>query len=169
MKFVQNILAVLLSLVFITGCYSFSQGSLPDHIKTVSVPLFGDEARSGIGQLRERLTSELIDNIQNQSSLIIEQSRRDASSVIEAVIKDYKDEPSQISSTSERATQNRITIMVSVTYRDLVKKQTLFTQNFTAFSDYPIGDFAAQQESITETLEQISEDILNRMLAGSGW
>jgi hypothetical protein len=161
-------LLVVLFLSF-AGCYSFSQGSLPSHVTTVSVPLFGDQARSGIGQLRERLTTELTDKIQTQSSLVIEQSRRDASSVIEAIIKDYKDEPSQISSASERATQNRITITVSVTYRDLVKKQTLFTQTFTSFSDYPIGDFSAQQESITETIDQVSEDILNRMLAGSGW
>ncbi len=151
------------------GCYSFSQGSLPGHIKTIAVPIFGDEARSGIGQLRERLTTQLTENIETQSSLVIEQSRREANSVIEAVIKDYKDEPSQISSVSERATQNRITITVSVTCRDLVKKQTLFTQTFTSFSDYPIGDFSAQQESITETIEQVSEDILNRLLAGSGW
>ncbi len=165
-RFLYLLVVVLMSL---SGCYSFSQGSLPSHVKTVSVPLFGDQARSGIGQLRERLTTELTDKIQTQSSLIIEQSRRDASSVIEAIIKDYKDEPSQISSTSERATQNRITITVLVTYRDLVKKQTLFTQTFTSFSDYPIGDFSAQQESITETIDQVSEDILNRMLAGSGW
>ncbi|WP_169304697.1 LPS assembly lipoprotein LptE [Chloroherpeton thalassium] len=153
----------------LSGCYSFSEGSLPSHIKTIAIPVFGDESSSGIGQLREQLTTKMVDHVQSQSSLVIEQDRRLANSVMEAVIKSYSDEPSQVSSTTERATQNRISITISVTYKDLVTKKTLFTQSFTGISDYAIGDFTAQQESIEEAIDQVSDDILNRLLAGAGW
>lgn len=161
--------AFLFFMATLAGCYSFSQGSLPSHIKTIAIPVFGDESSSGIGQLREELTTKIVDHVLSQSALIIEQDRRQANSVLEAVIKSYSDQPSQVSSSTERATQNRISITIRVTYRDLVTKKTLFTQSFTGISDYPIGDFPAQQESIQEAIEQVSDDILNRLLAGSGW
>ncbi|NTW50128.1 MAG: LptE family protein [Chlorobiales bacterium] len=163
---------VVLCLILVpalSGCYSFAQGELPEHIKTISVPVFGDETRSGIGQLRERLTTEMIDKIQGQSSLVILQSTRDANSVLEGVIKSYSDLPSQVSSQTERATQNRISITVTVTYRDLVEKKTLFTQSFTGFSDYAVGDFSGQQDAITNAITNVTDDVLNKLLAGSGW
>lgn len=167
-----DIWAVFLCLFLVpalSGCYSFTQGSLPEHIKTVSVPVFGDETRSGIGQLRERLTTEMTDKIQGQSSLVILQSTREANSVLEGVIKSYSDLPSQVSSQTEKATQNRVSITVSVTYRDLVEKKTLFTQNFTGFSDYAVGDYSGQQDAITKAIANVTDDILNKLLAGTGW
>ncbi|NTV45079.1 MAG: LptE family protein [Chlorobiales bacterium] len=160
---------IIALLPVLSGCYSFSQGSLPEHIKTISIPVFGDETRSGIGQLRERLTTQMTDKIQSQSSLVILQSSKEANSVLDGVIKSYSDVPSQVSSQTERATQNRITITVAVTYRDNVAKKTLFTQNFTGFADYAIGDFSGQQEAITKAITNVTDDVLNKVLAGTGW
>ncbi len=149
------------------GCYSFTGAALPPHIKTIAIPIFNDESRSGVPNLRERLTQELTQRVQTQSPLIIEQSRTQAHSIIEAVVTAYSDVPSVIGGQTERATQNRITIRVSATYRDLVKKKILFKQDFNGVQDYPIGNFQAQQQAIARAITTIADDMLNRIL--SGW
>jgi hypothetical protein len=155
------------SLLVISGCYSFTGAALPSHIRTISIPIFGDESRSGVPQLRERLSQRLADRIQTQSPLVIEQSRTDANAIVEGVVTAFTEQPSVIGGATERATQNRITITVSATYRDLVKKKTLFKENFSAFKDYPIGNNSARLQAIDETLTLLSENMLNKIL--SGW
>lgn len=149
------------------GCYSFTGAALPPHIRTIAIPIFNDESRSGVPNLRERLTQELTRRVQTQSPLIIEQSRTDANSIVEATVVAYTDVPSVIGGQTERATQNRITIRVSATYRDLVKKKILFKQDFSGVQDYPIGNFPAQQQAIERAIVTITDDILNKIL--SGW
>lgn len=155
------------TLPVLASCYSFTGAALPPHIKTIAIPIFNDESRSGVPNLRERLTQELTKRVQMQSPLIIEQSRTEAHSILEATVTAYSDVPSVIGGQTERATQNRITIRVSATYRDLVKKKTLFRQDFSGVQDYPIGNFVAQQQAIERAILTIADDMLNKIL--SGW
>jgi hypothetical protein len=161
------LLTAYCSLLLVPGCYSFSGAALPAHIRTVAVPIFGDESRSGVSQLRERLTQRLADRIQTQSPLIIEQSRTEANAILEGVVTAFTEQPSVIGGATERATQNRVSITVGATYRDLVKKKTLFKENFNAFKDYPIGNDIARLQAIDEALTLVSENMLNKIL--SGW
>ncbi|MDX2127957.1 MAG: LptE family protein [Chloroherpetonaceae bacterium] len=158
---------LIISFVF-NGCYSFSGNAIPPHIQSIFIPVFNDDSRSGIPRLRESLTTRLTDKIQNQSSLIIASSKTTANAVLEATVSGYVDAPSALGGTNERATQNRITITVTASFRDEVEKKWLFQKKtFTAFKDYPVGNAAQQRTAIDDSAEQLAEIILNQML--SGW
>lgn len=153
--------------LMLTGCYSFTGASLPPHIKTVSVPLFADESRSGVPQLRERLTTKMVEKVQAKSGLLIQQEKQNANSVLECIVTTYSNLPSNISGTNERATRNRVSIGITAKYRDLVKNKKMFEQAFNGFADYPVGDLAEQQKAIDAAIELATEDILNKIV--SGW
>lgn len=159
--------ALLASCWLVWGCYSFSGNALPPHVKTIAIPIFGDESRSGIPLLRETLTQTTTEKIQAQTPLIIEQNRAAAHSVIEAVITAVTDAPSVVSGANERATRNRITITIQATYRDLVKGKKLFQKTLSGFEDYDVGSLQARNAAIQAASAQLTDLIVNEVL--SGW
>lgn len=158
---------LFLVLAFLQGCYSFTGASLPQHLKTISIPVFDDRSGAGIAQYRSELTRALVNKIDAQSSLRFTPSQALADALLEGTIISFSDSPSQLSSKTERAISNRITIVVQVTMTDRVKKKTLFKQSFVGFADYYAGNYVAQQQAIRYCLSQIIDDIFNRII--SGW
>ncbi|ARM31413.1 LPS assembly lipoprotein LptE [Prosthecochloris sp. HL-130-GSB] len=155
-----------LTLLVTHGCYSFTGGSVPDHITTVAVPLFTDRSASGTAQLTVDFTRQLTRRIESRSRLRIEPDRYRADAVLEGTMVSFTDEPSQLSSQTERARTNRVTIIVEAVFLDNVNGGQLFPlTSFTGFADYTAGSFSAQQDAIETSVEQISEDIFNRMVS----
>jgi len=159
--------AFVLFMALFQGCYSFSGSSLPVHIKTIAIPVFQDRSGAGIAPFRAELTKALVKRIESQSVLRVTPSVARADAMLEGAIISFSDAPSQLSSTTERALKNRITLVVQVTLGDRAKKVSIFTQSFVGFADYPAGNPSAQQEAIRLSLNQISEDIFDRIV--SGW
>lgn len=160
--------AVFLLTVFsalLQGCYSFSGGSVPPHMKTIAVPVFQDRSRAGIAQFRAELTRRLTEKIESGSPLRMTPSRATADALLEGTIVSFNDEPSQLSSVTERALTNRITIRVTAVLQDRVKKNILFERTFTGFADYSVGSFSAQQDAITQSIEMIAADILDSIVS----
>ena len=149
------------------GCYSFTGGSLPAHLKTISIPVFDDRSGAGIAQFRAELARALVDRIESQSSLRVTPSIARADALLEGAIISFSDVPGQLSSKTERAMTNRITMIVQVTMEDRVTKTVLFTQSFVGFADYSAGNSVAQQEAIRFALGQIVDGIFDRVV--SGW
>lgn len=150
------------------GCYSFTGASLPPHIKTVAVPVFKEQSGAGVAQLGAEFTEKLIDTIESQSSLSIESDIGRADALVEAAIVSFSDEPSQIGSETERAIANRITIVIRASFIDRVQNKPFFTQtSFNGFDDYSVGDFAGKEEAIETAVDQIVDDLFNRMV--SNW
>ncbi|MFZ4524694.1 MAG: LptE family protein [Chlorobium sp.] len=149
------------------GCYSFTGGSLPAHLKTIAIPVFDDRSGAGIAQFRMELARGLCDRIESQSPLRLTPSIARADALLEGSIISFSDVPGQLSSTTERAMTNRITMVVQVTMEDRVKKKALFTQSFVGFADYPAGNSVSQQEAIRFAIGQIVEGIFDRVV--SGW
>ena len=160
---------VFLCLVFcLQGCYSFTGASLPPYIKTVAVPPFEELSGAGVAQLSAEFTEKLIDAIESQSSLSIESDISQADALVEAAIVSFSDEPSQIGSETERAVTNRITIVVRASFTDRVENKPFFTRTpFNGFDDYTVGDFAGKEEAIDAAVDQIVDDLFNRMI--SNW
>ncbi len=159
---------LLLFFLPLQACYSFSGASLPAHIKTIAVPLF--EVRSGAGpaRLSADLTGKLIATLETQSSLTIESESKRADALVEAAIISFSDEPSQIGSETERAVTNQIQIVVRASFTDQVNKQPFFTHtSFTGFDDYAIGDFVGKEQAIDSSIDQIVDDLFNRII--SNW
>ncbi len=162
-------LPVCLCLVlFLQGCYTFTGASLPQHIKTVAVPPFKEQSGAGVAQLGAEFTEQLIDIIESQSSLSIESDISRADAVVEASIVSFNDEPSQIGSETERAITNRITIGIRASFTDRIENRAFFTRTpFSGFDDYNVGDFAGKEDAIDTTVDQIVDDLFNRMI--SNW
>ena len=157
----------LLFLALFQGCYSFSGSSLPVHIKTLAIPVFDDRSGAGIAQFRVELTKGLVNRIESQSNLRCIPSASRADALLAGSIVSFSDAPSQLSSITERALKNRITLVVQVTMSEQNNKVPIFTQSYVGFADYSIGNYIAQQEAIRLALNQIIDDIFDRVV--SGW
>jgi hypothetical protein len=159
--FVAFVLATL------QGCYSFTGSSLPAHLKTIAIPVFEDRSGAGIAQFRGELTGGLAEKIESQSALRLTPSMSRADALLEGAIISFSDAPSQLSSKTERAMTNRVTLVVQVTMIDRMKKTPIFAQSFVGFSDYRTGNYVAQQQALRSCVNQIIDEIFDRIV--SGW
>ena len=160
---------VMGSFLFIfTGCctYSFTGSSVPEHLKTVAIPVAEDRSGAGIPGMREKLTEDLITQFIDDNSLqVTERSKADA--ILECTIVSVKDVPSIVSA-GENVSQRRLTVTVQVKYKDLVKRITVFDKNFSNYGDYVPGGTENDRVSAAEVaLDKISEDVLLAVV--SGW
>lgn len=62
---VLNLLLVVLTAINFTSCcaYSFTGASVPEHLKTIAIPIADDRSGSGEPNLRENLTQKLIQSL----------------------------------------------------------------------------------------------------------
>lgn len=165
---VLNILFVALFAINFTSCcaYSFTGASVPEHLKTIAIPIADDRSGSGEPGLREELTQILIEKFINDNTLQVSE-RTTANALLECSIVSLNDAPAIVSA-GEDITSRRITIGVRVIYRDLVKRLTVFEKTFSNYSDYPASDpINGRQSAIDAAIELISEDILLDTV--SGW
>ncbi|NWF50447.1 MAG: LptE family protein [Ignavibacteriaceae bacterium] len=148
---------------FVACCaYSFTGASVPEHLRTIAIPIADD--RSGVGEpgLRELLTNELIRKFIDDNTLqVTEKTKADA--VLECTITSLSDAPSVVTA-GENVTSRRVTVSVRVVYRDLVKRKTIFEKVFTNYGDYTSG---SRRPAIEDAVNKITEDILLDTV--SGW
>jgi len=149
------------------GCpYSFTGASVPPHLKTIAIP-FADD-RSGFGEpgLREMLTDKLTQKFIEDNNLSISE-RINADALLECVITGINDAPAVVTS-GESVASRRISINVQVTYKDLIKRITIYEKQFSNYGDYSSsGGITERTKGIEAALEKISEDILLDTV--SGW
>lgn len=146
--------------------YSFTGSSVPKHLKTIAIPVADDRSGAGISGLREQLTQELITQFIDDNSLqVTERSQADA--LLECTIVSYTDAPSIVGA-GESVEQRRVTIIVQVIYKDLVKRVNVFDKRFSNYGDYKSGTTEAlRQEASDAAVNKIAEDILLAVV--SGW
>ncbi|MBT8391441.1 MAG: hypothetical protein KJO48_06705 [Ignavibacteria bacterium] len=156
-----------LMLVNFNRCsYSFTGASVPSHLKTIAIPVTEDRSPAAIPGIRELLTDELIQKFIDDNSLQVAEGTT-ADAILECVITNVTDVPSIVSA-GEQVSSRRLTVNVKVLYKDLVKKTTVFDENFTNYGDYVPGGSVNDREPAIETaLDKISEDILLAVV--SGW
>ena len=148
------------------GSYSFTGASVPDHLKTIAIPVADDKSPAAIPGLRELLTDNLIQKFISDNSLQVTE-RSTANATLECVITSVTDAPAIVSA-GEEITSRRLTINVKVIYKDLVQKKTIFENNFTNYGDYVPGEATNKREDdIAIAVDKISEDILLAVV--SGW
>ncbi|MFA6981330.1 MAG: LptE family protein [Ignavibacteriaceae bacterium] len=147
------------------GCpYSFSGASVAPHLKTIAIPFAEDRSGSGEPGLRELLTEKLTQKFIDDNNLqISEKSNADA--LLEVVILPISDVPAIVSA-GENVASRRLTITVKVTFKDLVKRRTVFEKQFSNYGDYS-GGISERTAGIQEAINKISDDILLDTV--SGW
>ena len=162
------LLAVLATLT--SGCwyYSFTGAAIPSHLETIAIPLLDDVSRSAQPNLAEELTELLIDRFVRQTRLSLADDDADASALLVGRIERYRNDPVSVTG-EERASLNRVTIGVSVSYTDQVEDAELLNRSFTAFGEYdPLENgFEGEIDAATEALEKLAGDIFTS--ATSNW
>jgi len=144
--------------------YSFS-GSMAPHIKTVAVPLFEDNTAEF--NVKEQFTDVLIEEFTRDNTLKIADRRR-ADSVLEGVIFRIEDRAGAYNS-QESAQEMKVYVTVDIRYFDRKKNEVIWEDRLTQWGTYDPGMSGdeARMEGITEALDKLATEILNRTV--SGW
>jgi len=151
------------------GCsyYSFS-GSLPAHLKTVAVPLFGnEEQRVLIYGIEEALTDAVIEGFMKDGNLKVVDRRR-ADSMLSGQIVEIREEPFTYTA-DERAEQWKVRMFVQVAYEDVRKKETRWDEKaLEGWGVYEVvtGDPSERQEGVDAAIQMLVEEIVDRTVAG---
>lgn len=160
----SRIYAFLFLLAFIGGCsyYSFSGSTLPSHIKTVAVPLF--ENRTTEYRIADRLTEEIINTLVRDNTLKVVPKGR-ADSVLRGSIVGYE-KKAYTFDVNENVKEYIVRIYVTASFEDLRKKKQFWREERLE----GWGTYLAQGESEDEAQERaiakLSDDLINKMIAG---
>jgi len=151
-------------ITLLTSCYSFTGGSITSGMKTVSVPLFENNAPVIVPILSQAFTETLKDRIRTQSPLSF--VRTDGQANFQGRITGYDIRPVSLQGNNTGlAGQTRLTITVQVKYNNTLKPDENFDQSFSRFRDFTGSLSTKEQQLIKDINLQLAEDIYNRAFA----
>jgi hypothetical protein len=166
MKNVVLIVATLLVVMHLPGCYSFTGASVPSHLKTVAIPLIDDQSGSGQAGLREKLTRALTDLFIRDNSLEVA-DKSSADSILEGVIVAARDDIVAVGG-GETVSKRRINLSVKIVYQDMKLRKKVYEKTFSNYGDFdPASGFSQREVAFDEAIRKIAEDILLETV--SGW
>jgi hypothetical protein len=149
-------------IVFFSGCgvYSFTGASIEG--KTMNMHTLENHARNVVPTLSPSLTSKIRSRILSQTGLS-PVTTDDADYDVTGAITSYEVTVSGVQNT-QQATQNRLTVAVSITFKNKLDKKKDFTQTFTRFADFPATQTlqAVEAAKIEEIGSQLADDIFNK-------
>ena len=155
-------LVSLLFFVALAGCgvYSFTGASIQG--KNINNHTLENRARNVVPTLSPALTSKVRSRILSQTGLAPVNTET-ADYDLSGSITSYEVTVSGVENT-QQATQNRLTISVSVTFKNRLDKKGDFTQTFTRFADFAATQTVQQAEGrlIDEIGNQLADDIFNK-------
>ena len=163
-----NVLFIIAALVNFTSCcsYSFTGASVPEHLKTISIPVADDRSGAGEPGLRELFTTMLTQKFIDDNTLRVS-DRVNANASLDCTIASFSDAPAVVSG-GNNVTTRRVTIGVQVIYKDLIKRKTIYEQNFSNYGDYiGTGGLTEKSAAISIAVDKITEDVL--LATVSGW
>jgi hypothetical protein len=171
-SYLNNIKSQLISvicgfvLLTISGCYSFTGGSIPEHLKTLQIAAVEDRSGYGNPTYRDVLTSLIFSNFRSDNSFKIVESNGDARLAV--VIVRVTDVPQTVQA-NEIASGNKLTITCDIEYYDAVQKKQIWKQTVTAYNTYDVeSDAQGNRDKAARTvLTQTADDILLKVV--SGW
>ena len=158
---------LIISLIlFLSGCYSFTGGNIPSHLKSIYIQPVLDQSGYGNPLFRAKLAHSLIDEFRSDNSFnIVETAGGD--SKLEVNITNISDAPIAVSSGAIE-TERRVTVRCKAIYYDNVKRNEIWNKDFSAYQNYELSNaLANRNEAIELILEQIANDVLLAVV--SGW
>lgn len=158
-----TLLAIVLTMT-LAGCsggYSFTGASIPPEAKTLSVAPFPNYASTVNPQLSQKLTDELRNMFQSQTSLNIVNG--DADLEITGEITSYTTRASALTS-GDDVSMNRLTITIKVRFINAYDEKAKFEQQFSRFRDYNASLNFSSVESglVSEIVTELCEDVFNK-------
>lgn len=166
----SSVLCLLLSAfcLLASGCgyYSFTGASIPEHLRTVAIPLVEDRSPGGVPNMDQVLTDLLVERFVRQTRLALEPDENAADALLTAVIERYQNEPAAVTG-DEVAALNRVTIAVRVVYFDRVEDEERLSRTFTSSAEYAAANISEEEVTVTAILEDLADDIFTA--ATSDW
>ena len=150
------------------GCgYTASPALLPQHLKTVAIPVF--ENATPEVRLEEEITNAVILKFVQDNHLKVVDEKT-ANAVIRGKVTTYKNSVfgfTQAGSSNEF----RITVAVDVTFKDLVKNRELWSGEIVKTANYYVVDVPGQKaqtelDGRQEAVSKIADEILSRSVEG---
>ena len=159
--------AFLLTAFLVQSCgiYSFTGTSIQPDVKSITINYFEYKAPKVNPSLSNMMTEELQDKFTRLTKL--EQVDMDGDLEIRGEITGYDVKATAISA-SEQATQNRLTVNVSISFINRKYPEDYFeNKGFSAYADFDANQSLDAVESglCEEIVEQLCEDIFNATVA----
>jgi outer membrane lipopolysaccharide assembly protein LptE/RlpB len=150
------------------GCAYTVSGVLPSHLKTLAVPVFGNNTVEF--RLADDVTQAITEAfLANQRLRIVRE--RDADSVLRGTIVAYRNQVYGYTA-QERATQYEVVLIVQVTFRDQVKNRVLWKEDQmairTTYNVVSLGGEPAKTETDgrNEVIKKLADQIVSRTVQG---
>lgn len=168
-NYINNSLVLfLLSVIvlfFLYGCYSFTGGSVPAHLKTLRINSITDQSGFGNPEYKIDLETHLTNNFLRDNSFELVETVGDAKLIVSIV---SINEAIQTIGRGELETERKITVNCAAEYYDNVKRKQIWKKNFSSYAVFDVNQaFTARNEAILTVLKQLSEDIMLAVV--SGW
>lgn len=162
-------LPLLLAIACAPSCaYTVRTTSLPPHLKTVAVPVF--ENGTTEYTLEQEITGAVVARfVRNNALRVVDE--RGADAVVRGRVVQYRNAVFGFSEET-RAQEYRVTIAVSVVFKDLVKNREVWTEeNMVKTANYYVQDVPGQPartelDGRKEAIEKIADEILTRTVEG---
>ncbi len=150
---------VLLLLVALSGCYSFTGASIPSHIHTIAIPLAEDISAFGQSDLRQNLTQTLITKFIREGSLQVA-SRSNGDALLTITINRITDEATGVRQ-GETLTNKQVTIYVTAVYFDQKKQKLFWQRDFQQSAVYAISlNLEGLKLALTQAEDKLTDDLL---------
>lgn len=155
-----------LLLLFLTSCYSFTGGNIPEYLNTLYIVPVVDKSGFGNPIYRDQLNVALVDQFRTDNSFnIVDDPSADAK--LEVTIRSISDNPVAVSQ-GALETERKINFGIEVSYYDNVKRKEIWNKTFSAFDLYEIQNAQVNRnEAIESLIDQLSQDVLIAVV--SGW
>lgn len=144
--------------------YSFSGTSIQQDVNTIYIELFEYKALL----VNPTLSNELTEKIRDQFRRLTKLEQVDGNSDLElsGAITGYSISAQAISA-NEQATQNRLTVEVSINFVNNKHPEDNVEQKFSAYADFPSSTPLSSVESslCEEIISKLTEDIFNATVA----
>jgi hypothetical protein len=149
---------VLTAIVAGCGVYTFSGSTLPGHLKTVDIPLFGNQSLHP--EVAEELTTGITREILSSNLLRIVSAEGDAT--LTGRVVSYTHHPYTYGAEGYRdvtVTQYAVTVRVDVEFMDNRKNEPLFKGPVSGEGIYDLAT-ETEQTGVKRALDKIIEQIL---------
>ncbi len=156
----------LTSLLFLTGCYSFTGSSLSPEMKTVKINTFPNNAANNLPSLSQDFTVALQNRFLQRTTL--KGAVENPNLLIEGEITDYNITPTSVGAATTtqqgntiQAQQNKLTITVKVHYENNIDPQLSFDRTY---SDEAVFNSDLDLNTIeTAQVRIVNERIINKI------
>ncbi len=155
------------------GCYKpVTRSGLPEHIRTIAVPAFQNNA------LRYKIESRFTDAVSNEiirrgKGLRVQSEREGADAVVDGVIKGFGFSGVLLDNRG-RARIFEVTITAAVTVRDQVRNRVLYdNQDYVfrgefEFTDDPRSFFNEEDPAVQRLARSFAESLVSNLINGFG-